>query len=96
MNSRVKKCNWCGSVIELDPDQTNQSEAYCINCIDKFKMTCPACRSVATFHQEDEDRSSSYFDYYCTTCKGTWYNTDVLEFKPDGSMFFIRYRDNAV
>jgi hypothetical protein len=92
----MKKCVWCGSLIEVVPNQDIQSEAYCAACIAKFKMICPVCGSEATFHQDREEKSGSYFGYYCSKCKGTWYNTDVLEFRPDGSMFFIRYRDNSI
>ena len=91
----MKKCVWCGSEIEINANQEIQSEAYCASCITKFRMICPVCSSVAMFHQDGEDKSSSYFGYYCPQCKGIWYNTDVLEFRPDGSIFFIRYHDNS-
>jgi hypothetical protein len=84
----------CGSVIECNNKEI-QSEVYCAKCISGFEMICPVCGSVATFRQNEGDKASSYFGYHCPKCKGTWYNTDVLELKPDGSMFFIRYRDNS-
>jgi len=96
MELSIKKCAWCGSVIESTHEQQIQSEAYCIHCIARFQMRCPVCGSVASFHQEGEDKSSSYFGYHCPQCKGSWFDTDVLEFKPDGSMYFIRYRDNSI
>ena len=91
----MKKCILCGSVIEGNNKEI-RSEAYCAKCISKFEMICPVCGSVAAFHQNEGDRSSSYFGYHCPKCKGTWYDRDVLEFNPDGSMFFIRYRDNSI
>jgi hypothetical protein len=90
------KCIFCGAVIVSDPDQEVQSEAYCAKCIARFEMICPVCGSVATFHQSGADKSSSYFGFHCPKCKGTWFDRDVLEFNPDGSMVFIRYRDNSI
>ena len=95
LQSESPKCIYCGAVIESTIGQEPQSEAYCANCISKWKMICPVCGSVAKFHQGEGEKSSSYFGFHCPKCKGTWYDTDVLEFKPDGSTFFIRYRDNS-
>lgn len=92
-NDTTGKCVLCDSGIKSDPNQEIQSDYYCPNCITKLTIKCPVCGSVASFSQDE--RSSRYFGYHCSKCKGTWFDTDVLEFRPDGSMFFMRYKDNS-
>lgn len=94
LNNISPKCVRCGSIIKSNLSQEGGSDYYCANCIDKLNMQCPKCGSVAKFLQDEQ--SSPYFGYYCSKCKGTWFDLDgLLEFRPDGSKFFIRYRDKS-
>ncbi len=86
------QCRLCEK-IEPESDQATPSEYYyCADCIAKHTMICPTCKNVAKFKREERD--GPYFGYYCSHCKGMWFDLDILEFRPDGSMFFFRYRNN--
>ena len=88
-----RSCVLCNLAFENRSDQEVQSDWYCPECIAKLNMTCPVCGSIAGFSQDE--KSSRYFGYHCSKCKGTWFDLDILEFRPDGSMFFIRYDANS-